>query len=234
MYAIDVGTHIRAPIERVWEFLSDQEGYTFASVVSKATLLREGRGERNGVGAVVRVRAMGAPVTWEIVTFEPPVCLEYRITKVLLPMRHEIGAVEFTTRGDGTDVRWTSSFEVPIPVIGWFLGPIICRVFSFIHQTALTEAKEILEAPVQIGTAASERASGGRMKVPDWMKKVLKVWIWAAVIGHTLETPIAYHAAKKRGKDPKKYVLRTLALGVIALIPLLRSEPENDHDQDHR
>jgi uncharacterized protein YndB with AHSA1/START domain len=72
MYAIDVGTHIRAPIERVWEFLSDQEGYTFATVVNRATLLRQWHRERDGVGAVVRVWAMGAPVTWEIVTFEPP------------------------------------------------------------------------------------------------------------------------------------------------------------------
>ena len=231
MYAIDVGTHIRAPIERVWELLSDQEAYTFAKVVNEATLLKEGRGEKDGVGAVVRVRALGAPVTWEIVAFEPPARLEYRITKVLLPMRHEIGAVEFTTRGDGTDVRWTSSFEVPIPIVGRLIGPVIRQVFSFIHGSSLVQAKEILEAAAQTGVGApAVGAKGGNMKIPEWMKKVLKVWIWAAVIGHTLETPIAYHAAKKRGKDPKKYVLRTLALGVIALIPLLRSEPETKEE----
>jgi hypothetical protein len=64
--------------------------------------------------------------------------------------------------------------------------------------------------------------------MPDWMKKFLKIWILAAVIGHTLEAPIAYHAAKKRGKDPRKYLLRTLALGAIVLIPLLRSRPEGE------
>jgi hypothetical protein len=58
--------------------------------------------------------------------------------------------------------------------------------------------------------------------VPDWIKKVLKIWILAAVIGHSLEAPIAYHAAKSRGEDPREYFLRTLALGAIALIPLLR------------
>jgi len=60
------------------------------------------------------------------------------------------------------------------------------------------------------------------MNVPDWMKKFIKIWIAAAVIGHSLEAPIAYHAAKKRGEDPREYFLRTLALGAIALIPLLR------------
>ena len=58
----------------------------------------------------------------------------------------------------------------------------------------------------------------------------LLVWIIAAVIGHTLEAPGAYRAAKKRGKDPWKYFLRTLALGAIVLIPLLRSEPETEVD----
>ncbi len=64
------------------------------------------------------------------------------------------------------------------------------------------------------------------MKVPDWVKKVLKYWIIAAVVGHTLEAPFAYRAAKKRGKDPWKYTRRTLALGAIVLIPLLRSKPQ--------
>jgi uncharacterized protein YndB with AHSA1/START domain len=229
MYAIDVGTHIDAPIERVWGLLSDQEAYTFASVVTDAKLLQRGRSEKDGVGAVVRIRAMGAPVTWEIVAFEPPARLEYRITKVLLPMRHEIGAVEFTTRGNGTDVRWTSSFDVPVPVLGRILGLLICRVFSFIHKTALTEAKNLLEDEALTGVSGTaSRAIGGTMKMPDWIMKVLKVWITAAVIGHTLEAPFAYRAAKKRGKDPWKYFLRTLALGAIVLIPLLRSEPETE------
>ena len=60
------------------------------------------------------------------------------------------------------------------------------------------------------------------MEIPDWMVKALKIWIAAAIIGHSLEAPIAYHAAKQRGEDPGKYFLRTLALGAIALIPLLR------------
>ena len=64
--------------------------------------------------------------------------------------------------------------------------------------------------------------------MPDWMKRFLKIWILAAVIGHTLESPIAYRAAKKRGKDPREYFLKTLALGAIVLIPLLRSKQEGE------
>lgn len=60
------------------------------------------------------------------------------------------------------------------------------------------------------------------MKIPDWMKKGLMIWIWAAEIGHALEAPFAFWAAKKRGLDPWKYFRGTMALGAIVYIPLLR------------
>jgi hypothetical protein len=69
------------------------------------------------------------------------------------------------------------------------------------------------------------------VEIPGWTKKVLKIWIAAAVIGHSLEAPIAYNAARKRGEDPRKYFLRTLALGAIVLIPLLR-KPKLDEKSE--
>ena len=66
------------------------------------------------------------------------------------------------------------------------------------------------------------------VEIPGWVKKALKIWIAAAVIGHSLEAPFAYSAARKRGEDPWKCVLDTLALGAIALIPLLRKPKLED------
>jgi hypothetical protein len=60
------------------------------------------------------------------------------------------------------------------------------------------------------------------VEIPGWVKKALKIWIAAAVIGHSLEAPFAYSAAKKRGENPRRYLVGTLALGAIVLIPLLR------------
>ena len=60
------------------------------------------------------------------------------------------------------------------------------------------------------------------MKMPGWALPALKAWIVAAVIGHSLQAPFAYFAARKRGEDPWRCVYDTLALGVIAFIPLLR------------
>jgi hypothetical protein len=143
---IDIAIRVRAPIAQAWELLSDQEGYTFARQVSKAELLKEGHGDKNGVGAVLKIRAMGATIVWEVVGFDPPHRFEYRITKFPLPFRHEIGAVELNPRDDFIDVRWLSRFEVPVPLAGRMMELIIRRVFGKVHQSTLEQAKVILEA----------------------------------------------------------------------------------------
>ena len=146
METIDIVIRIRAPIERAWELLSDQEGYTFARQVKKAELLEEGRGNKNGIGAVLKIQAMGSTIVWEVVGFDPPHRFEYRITKFPLPFHHEIGSVELTPLDDSIDARWISRFEVPVPLAGRMLELIICRVFGKVHQSTLEQAKVILEA----------------------------------------------------------------------------------------
>lgn len=51
-------------------------------------------------------------------------------------------------------------------------------------------------------------------------KKALKV----LAVTHVFEGMIAYNAARKRGKNPVKYMMLTWFLGVFVLVPLLRSE----------
>ena len=145
MQTIDVNTHIHAPIERVWGLFSDYEGYTILKGVSKARLLEEGQDERNGVGAVREVRVLGVTFIEDIVTFDGPNRLEYRVRKSTVPIRHEIGTMDFTTCGDATDVRWVSRFDLNVPLIGPILAPILCRIFNAAFQDFLNQSKAILE-----------------------------------------------------------------------------------------
>ncbi|MDI6873783.1 hypothetical protein [Candidatus Solincola sp.] len=52
-------------------------------------------------------------------------------------------------------------------------------------------------------------------------EKVKKIILSLAAM-HTVEAPIAYLAASKRGKNPKLYAALTAVFGVFVLIPLLR------------
>jgi uncharacterized membrane protein len=145
MQTIDVSTHIHAPIEKVWEFWANHEGYTVLKGVSKAELLEEGREERNGAGAVRVERVLLVTFIEDIVTFDAPNRLEYRVKKSTIPIRHEIGTMDFTTCGSATDVHWVTRYEVAIPLIGWLLEPILTFVFGTVFQGLLTQSKMILE-----------------------------------------------------------------------------------------
>lgn len=145
METIDVSMHFDAPIEQVWELFTDYEGYTDIKEVSSAKLLQEGRDDRAGVGAVRQVRLQGITFVEDIVTFEPPNCLEYRVKKCTMPIRHEIGRMEFTPSKDGTDLHWTSRFEFPVPLVGKRLEPLLCRRMSKTFMSCLEQAKTKLE-----------------------------------------------------------------------------------------
>jgi hypothetical protein len=122
MHRIVVKAYIHAPIERVWNVFSDHEGYSSLKGVQYAKLLKEGAKERNGVGAVREVHGMGVEFIEDIVTYEPPRLLEYKVVQCSKPIDHEIGRVELIPRGEGTEIHWVSSFRLKIPLIGKWLG----------------------------------------------------------------------------------------------------------------
>ena len=113
METIDVSLHVGVPIEKAWELLANYEGYTFAEEITSVRLLHEGRDEKYGVGAIRAVQIVGVTLIEEIVTFDSPGCIEYRITESPIPTRHEIGGIYITSTDDGCEVRWTSRFENP-------------------------------------------------------------------------------------------------------------------------
>jgi ligand-binding SRPBCC domain-containing protein len=145
MQTIDVSTHIHAPIEKVWEFWANHEGYTVLKGVSKAELLEEGRDEKNGVGAVRMERVLWVTFIEDIVTFDPPNRLEYRVKKSTIPIRHEIGTIDFTSCGTATDMHLVTRYEVTIPLVGGLLAPILTFIFGTVFQNLLTQSKAILE-----------------------------------------------------------------------------------------
>ncbi|MBU4173593.1 MAG: DUF4499 domain-containing protein [Actinobacteria bacterium] len=57
----------------------------------------------------------------------------------------------------------------------------------------------------------------------------MKKWVFVFLaMCHLFEAMVAYHAAERRGKDPKEYFLKTLFLGVFILVPLLREPVEEE------
>ena len=122
MESIVVKAYIHAPIERVWDVISDHENYSRFKGIVYSKLVKEGAKERNGVGAVREVHGMGAKFIEDIVAYDPPRLLEYKVVRCSKPIEHEIGRVELIPRGDGTEIHWVSRFRLKVPLIGKWLG----------------------------------------------------------------------------------------------------------------
>jgi uncharacterized protein YndB with AHSA1/START domain len=122
MGAIRLDKTLAAPIDGVFELLSDHGNYDRFLGITSSELVREGEGEPNGLGAL-RSIALG-PIRFEeeITAFERPRRMEYLIRKVNLPIDHDGGRIMLEPNGDGTRVLWISTFGVPLRWAGAPLG----------------------------------------------------------------------------------------------------------------
>ena len=139
MREIHVTHTIKAPIEKVFAMLADHEGYKSFPGVTGARLLKEGRGERNGLGAVRRIEAGFNWFEEEVTRFEPPQRFDYLILRSRPPLRHQGGSVRLTATPEGTRVDWTSVAEIRLPLIGalfdGYLGGQLGKAFSHMLHT---------------------------------------------------------------------------------------------------
>ena len=145
---VQVQVHIDAPIDRVFEAVSDHELFLRTEDGDTRTkVLRPGSAERNGLGCVREVR-VGRRVRYveEITSWERPSSFEYKIRDVSMPMRHLGSRLTFASSGGGTDVVWTARFEIPVPILGYPLQLWVERRLARAFTDMLAAAKGRLEA----------------------------------------------------------------------------------------
>ena len=108
---IDVYRHARAPVETVWEIVSNHRAYPLWTTLRTARLEREGTGHPDGVGAVrfLGVGPIGARE--EVLEFESPRHLAYTILSGPPARDYRADVWLEETSDGGTDVRWTGSFR---------------------------------------------------------------------------------------------------------------------------
>jgi uncharacterized protein YndB with AHSA1/START domain len=138
---------IAAPIERVFELISDHAGYSRFPGIQHSELLREGDEERNGVGAVRRVHSRPLRFEEEVTRFERPSRMDYLIREVNAPIRHLGGSMVLEERGSGTHVVWTSSFEYTLRRGGGLLDAVAVPVVSRGFRRVLDEVERLAAVP---------------------------------------------------------------------------------------
>jgi hypothetical protein len=126
--SIRVQRRLDARPEALFEVLADHARYDRFAGIRRAELARPGERDRNGLGAVRWVWLGPLRFEEEITAFDRPSQFDYLIRDVkTLPFRHQGGSVQLTPVDGGTDAVWTSSFEIPIPIVGALLDWIFAR-----------------------------------------------------------------------------------------------------------
>jgi Polyketide cyclase / dehydrase and lipid transport len=120
-----------APIEAVFDRLTDHANYKNMSPLRTSELVRPGSPEPNGVGAVRRMGLIGPTQTEEVTVFERPTRFGYELRSGL-PVRDHVGTVELARTNAGTSVTYSvrSTPTLPIPGLGFVLGIVLKQGIS--------------------------------------------------------------------------------------------------------
>ena len=117
MQSFELRKEVPAPPEQVWEVVIDHKGWADWAGIKEAVLRCQGHPPPNGLGAIRVFRAKGLAIEEEIVGFEPPRRMEYRLTAGA-PVRDHRGEVRLEPCDAGTLVIWKVEFRPLIPGTG--------------------------------------------------------------------------------------------------------------------
>jgi hypothetical protein len=116
-----------AAVEVVWPLIGEAARWKEWSWMTHTSLLRPGRSEPDGVGALRRFALGPAGSKEEVVEWDPPHHLGYVVVSGL-PVRHYRADVELGSEGGGTVVTWRGSFDEIVPGTGRALRFVLKRV----------------------------------------------------------------------------------------------------------
>jgi len=131
----------KAPIETVFEVLTDYPGMADITPARKVVIEKQGDPAPNGVGAVRAIHAVGPPLREEIVIFEPPTRFAYVLISGA-PLKNHRGDVTLGDNGNGTtSVVYTVHTEPKIPVAGHLAATIAKQAVKGIFNGIIKESE---------------------------------------------------------------------------------------------
>jgi uncharacterized protein YndB with AHSA1/START domain len=121
-------TTVAAPIETVWDKLSNHVGMSQWGPGITVTMDRLGTADPNGVGAIRRIASPGPipDIVEEVVTFQAPNVFGYKALSGT-PFPGYSGEVRLTPAGAGTHISYTVSSTASFPLVKAPLA-VVCQV----------------------------------------------------------------------------------------------------------
>jgi uncharacterized protein YndB with AHSA1/START domain len=130
MQQVEVTEIVDAPVQAVWDRYTDHVSWSEWAGLGKVRLEREGTPPPNGVGCVRVFSNAGLNVVYEeVLSFEPPRRMTYRVVRGAVPLKDHLGEVLFEPRDGRTLVTWRCRFDSKIPGLGGLFRALITRMF---------------------------------------------------------------------------------------------------------
>lgn len=118
-----------APPDRVFAAITDHEAMGTWLDGATVTLEKIGQADRNGVGAVRRIHARGLTIFEEVIHFEAPREMQYKVLRGA-PLTEHLGTIRVIPDGTGSRVDYTIRFGCPLWAGGELTATIIARVLG--------------------------------------------------------------------------------------------------------
>jgi hypothetical protein len=142
MVEIHLEQTIAAPVEKVFDWMTDPVNLAAAPLVLRSGWAKGSTGP--ATGAVREVRGIGTSFREEITAYDRPRSYSYLILRSFPPFNHEGGTLTFSESGNGTHVDWLTNYTHPVWAGGKLLEVITRRLLrsSFLSLFAAC-AKEL-------------------------------------------------------------------------------------------
>src|SRR5262245_38048174 len=95
VHQVEARMRIPADRDRVWDLYTDHVSWGHWAGIGKVRLSRQGVPAPNGVGCVRVISNMGVSVHEEVLSFERPRLMTYRVLRGGLPIKNHLGEVRF-------------------------------------------------------------------------------------------------------------------------------------------
>jgi len=119
-----VGATTSAPVDEVWPLVGRARHWSDWSFLTRSVLEREGSPDIDGVGAVRHFTRYGVGSREEVVAWDPPYHLAYRILSGF-PVRNYRADVTLAVEGTGTRIDWSGTFDPKWPGTGRLLDVVL-------------------------------------------------------------------------------------------------------------
>ena len=129
MKQVEVRRVIDAPVRAVWDRYTDHVSWSEWAGMGKVRLEREGDPPPNGVGCVRVISNGGVSVYEEVLTFDAPTRMTYRVVRGGIPIKDHLGEVNFEPHDGGTLITWRCQFNSRIPGLGGAFKALITWLF---------------------------------------------------------------------------------------------------------